>query len=335
MKKSCRGYLTSHDPHLNMSYYFLILLLQLLGDGTNGVMVVVDSCGTNATYTINGPTTNFVGYGDLHDKHYDSMVLTSQLKYRFHNNHTATSAVAAKYVSQSNDLCPHIIHVFPTTIFEDSYKSNKPVIYAVVVVAMIIFSALVFLMYDLFVARRQRQTQKQADQTDALVSQLFPGAIRERLFQNTKNNKKNFGKNRSFAAQSSNGSTYNAKNDFVKAGVNQDKNDRPIADLFPEATVLFADIAGFTAWSSIREPQHVFKLLENIFAAFDKIAAEYGVFKVETVGDCYVASVGVPEPCKDHAVVMAKFARESLERFSLVVAGLELSLGPDTSDLAM
>jgi class 3 adenylate cyclase len=35
---------------------------------------------------------------------------------------------------------------------------------------------------------------------------------------------------------------------------NDSLHDRPIADLFPEATVMFADIAGFTAWSSIREP---------------------------------------------------------------------------------
>ena len=51
-------------------------------------------------------------------------------------------------------------------------------------------------------------------------------------------------------------------------------------------TTVFADIAGFTAWSSTREPQQVFMLLESIFQAFDGIAKSFGVFKVETVGDC-------------------------------------------------
>ena len=44
---------------------------------------------------------------------------------------------------------------------------------------------------------------------------------------------------------------------------------KPIADLFPSATVLFADIAGFTAWSSVREPTQVFTLLETVYSAFD------------------------------------------------------------------
>ncbi len=32
------------------------------------------------------------------------------------------------------------------------------------------------------------------------------------------------------------------------------------------------------------------------------------MFKVETIGDSYVAVMGLLEPCKDHAVVMSKFA---------------------------
>ena len=52
------------------------------------------------------------------------------------------------------------------------------------------------------------------------------------------------------------------------------------------------DIAGFTAWSSVRDPAQVFILLETIYAAFDKIATKRKVFKVETIGDCYVAVTG-------------------------------------------
>jgi len=45
---------------------------------------------------------------------------------------------------------------------------------------------------------------------------------------------------------------------------------------------MFCDIVGFTAWSSVREPTQVFTLLEAIFTAFDDIAKQRGVFKVET-----------------------------------------------------
>lgn len=74
------------------------------------------------------------------------------------------------------------------------------------------------------------------------------------------------------------------------------KYDAPIADLFPETTVMFADIAGFTAWSSEREPSQIFYLLESVYRTFDSLATKFGVFKVETIGDCYVAVAGIPDP---------------------------------------
>lgn len=74
---------------------------------------------------------------------------------------------------------------------------------------------------------------------------------------------------------------------------------KPIAELFLDTTILFADIVGFTAWSSTREPSQVFSLLETVYRAFDKIADTRRVFKVETVGDTYVAVAGLPQPRKD------------------------------------
>jgi Adenylate and Guanylate cyclase catalytic domain len=65
---------------------------------------------------------------------------------------------------------------------------------------------------------------------------------------------------------------------------------KPIADLFPETTVLFGDIVGFTAWSSVRDPTQVFTLLETVYHAFDEIAHRRRIFKVETIGDCYVGT---------------------------------------------
>lgn len=68
-------------------------------------------------------------------------------------------------------------------------------------------------------------------------------------------------------------------------GVFDEKREAaPIADLFPHATVLFADIAGFTAWSSSREPSQVFTLLQAVYKEFDMIAIKRNVFKVWTSG---------------------------------------------------
>lgn len=112
-------------------------------------------------------------------------------------------------------------------------------------------------------------------------------------------------------------------------------NQAPIADLFPNCTVLFADISGFTAWSSVREPSQVFTLLETLYKKFDDIAKKRGVFKVETVGDCYVAVTGLPEPQDEHALIMVRFARDCMYKSYELTKKLEVTLGPDTAELSM
>ena len=113
------------------------------------------------------------------------------------------------------------------------------------------------------------------------------------------------------------------------------QHDQPIADLFPYCTVMFADIAGFTAWSSAREPAQVFILLQTVYQSFDLIAKKRRVFKVETIGDSYIAVTGLPEPQIKHASIMARFAWECLIRIGEVTKELESTLGPDTAALSM
>jgi class 3 adenylate cyclase len=91
---------------------------------------------------------------------------------------------------------------------------------------------------------------------------------------------------------------------------------------------LVSDITGFTAWCSEREPSQVFILLESIYSAYDAIAKKRKVFKVETIGDCYMAVTGLPEPREDHAVLMCRFARECLNKLRQLLAELEVTLGP-------
>ena len=52
------------------------------------------------------------------------------------------------------------------------------------------------------------------------------------------------------------------------------------------------------------------------------------------MGDCYVAASGIPEARDDHAIVMAKFARDCLYKMKILTKSLEVKLGPDTSALA-
>lgn len=96
----------------------------------------------------------------------------------------------------------------------------------------------------------------------------------------------------------------------------------------------FADLAGFTLWSSTRSPEDVFTLLESLYGAFDSIAKKRRVFKVETIGDCYVAVAGLPKPRSDHAIVMCRFANDCLHKMKKLTKVLAAELGSDTCDLS-
>ena len=83
-----------------------------------------------------------------------------------------------------------------------------------------------------------------------------------------------------------------------------------IADHFPEASVLFADLVNFTVLSGGMAPQPLVAMLDEIFTQFDALATRHRVEKIKTIGDCYMAVCGVPEPRPDHAAALADLALE-------------------------
>jgi guanylate cyclase len=88
--------------------------------------------------------------------------------------------------------------------------------------------------------------------------------------------------------------------------------EQRIAESYPDTTVLFADLAGFTPWARRTDPVRVVGFLDDLFTRFDGLAAEYGVEKVKTIGDAYMAVAGAPEPRADHASAAMALARGML-----------------------
>jgi adenylate cyclase len=92
-----------------------------------------------------------------------------------------------------------------------------------------------------------------------------------------------------------------------------------IADSFPEATVLFADIVEFTKLCTGLPPQELVSMLNEIFSDFDRIADSRGLEKIKTIGDAYMAVAGLPISTADHAMRAAHMALdmlEAMERFN-------------------
>jgi adenylate cyclase len=110
--------------------------------------------------------------------------------------------------------------------------------------------------------------------------------------------------------------------DRLKAGQER------IADAFADATVLFADIVGFTQLSAARPAEAVVEFLNDLFSRFDEAARELGIEKIKTIGDAYMAVCGLPEPAPDHTERMMRMAVRMLRlaRASGEALGLPLTL---------
>jgi Adenylate and Guanylate cyclase catalytic domain len=193
---------------------------------------------------------------------------------------------------------------------------------------VIAFTICMFLLYDRLVEKRQRLVLSKAAQSTAIVSSLFPKHVRDKMMEMQEEKPTSSGMK--FGTQSSKLKAFMSDN-----GSNIPVVESQLAELFPYCTVLFADISGFTAWSSTREPANVFVLLQTVFSGFDRIAKRRKVFKVETIGDCYVAATGLPEAQANHFVIMARFAWECRSEMHQMMRELEKKLGPDCSDLVM
>lgn len=79
-------------------------------------------------------------------------------------------------------------------------------------------------------------------------------------------------------------------------------------------TVVFADIVGFSglARKTAGTPKVLIGMLDDLFCAFDSLADSYGVEKIKTIGDAYMAAAGLPEPQPDHARRAVQFASDML-----------------------
>ena len=101
-----------------------------------------------------------------------------------------------------------------------------------------------------------------------------------------------------------------------------------IADHIPEATILFADLVGFTGLSAQLSATRLIKLLNMLFSDFDRLSLDFGLEKIKTIGDAYMVAGGLTNRSSDHAGNVARMALEMLEVSSSTsdLLGLPLQL---------
>lgn len=193
------GILVALMPHDSLLNFFL-------PDATEGIICVFrDSCGHVFTYQLNGHQAIFLGYDDFHDPAYDRFERIATLDH---------------YEIVHDGLCQHDIHVYPSSMFEESYTTSKPALYTSIVAFSFLLMAILIVVYDFTVTRRQEKTMRSALRSGQLIASLFPENVRDRLL-NDINDKANTKK----------GHSKDDDESICEVG-------RPIAEFFAGTTVM-------------------------------------------------------------------------------------------------
>ncbi len=185
---------------------------------------------------------------------------------------SALAAVAAGLIIAVEFLFPR-----ETALQPEWAQSAGFVITAVSSVVMVVVTVW-FALRD--TARAEAVMEAQYERSEALVANMLPASIAERLKEPDRN---------------------------------------VIADKYDEASVLFADIVGFTERASSTAPADLVRFLDRLYGAFDALVDNHGLEKIKVSGDSYMVVSGVPRPRADHAQALADFALDMAN----VAAGLK------------
>jgi adenylate cyclase len=119
------------------------------------------------------------------------------------------------------------------------------------------------------IARARQAMEAEYERSERLLTNILPAAIAERL---------------------------------------KDPSRNIIADKYDDASILFADIAGYTQRASDTPPSDLVRFLDRLYTDLDALVDRHGLEKVKTSGDSYMVVSGVPEPRSDHVEALACLA---------------------------
>ncbi|MGX9791538.1 adenylate/guanylate cyclase domain-containing protein [Mycobacterium sp. MMS18-G62] len=119
------------------------------------------------------------------------------------------------------------------------------------------------------IARARQAMESEYERSERLLANILPAAIAERL---------------------------------------KDPSRNIIADKYDDASILFADIAGYTERASDTAPGDLVRFLDRLYTDLDALVDQHGLEKVKTSGDSYMVVSGVPQPRTDHVEALACLA---------------------------
>ncbi|MEI7721007.1 MAG: adenylate/guanylate cyclase domain-containing response regulator [Verrucomicrobiota bacterium] len=104
------------------------------------------------------------------------------------------------------------------------------------------------------------------------------------------------------------------------------KGENPIADLAPDVGVLFVDIVGFTRLTLTTSPKDIIAFLSITFEWMESLTSRYGIEKIKTIGDSFLAVSGLTEERPIHLSMLADFALHLLQYAKKIVTPAQIPL---------
>lgn len=233
----------------------------MIPSSISSLYLVFSSPTLTYTWEVTNGVVNLLGKGDFHDSDYD--------KYQ-------------RNIAIDISTMHFSLNIYPSKTWVQSFYTTQPQTLTVVIVSVIVIIALFFLALDYLQSKNSSNLEDDLTYKGGIIDQLFPSNVQDKLFNRKKSSKKFNGCAECVDSSDSNlrlSSYLNISsskrglcmwyNDIEKEVLSK---DNPIAENYENSTVLFADLAGFTSWCSDKTPEDVFRLLEGVFASFDRRA---------------------------------------------------------------
>jgi hypothetical protein len=207
----------------------------ILPKDTIGILCVLRNTRNQTfTYRIDGTAMHFLGEGDLHDSQYDALGQTSSMasylpvaKVKSPETKSYTSA------DLTTEYCNFELHGYPSKDYEAIYVNRTPMLITLAIACVFLFSSIIFVMYTIAVRRQQEVVMSRAVASSAIVSSLIPSQVRDQIYQETADAQNTTGNSQWHVRDKPTGNTDNGA-----------ASTRPIAQLFENSTIMFADMAG-------------------------------------------------------------------------------------------
>jgi hypothetical protein len=231
-----------------LGFFWRDLLWDLLPQGSTGIDVVLSNpCTMSCTFRLDGQRAAFAGEGDLHEARYEKYGINSTL---LGLRKFAVSKSSYTGVPFDEEFCPILITVYPSSETQAQYTTTNRIVFTVCSVLIFGFTSVVFILYDKSVERRQNKVMKTAVRAETIVQSLFPAVVRDRIYPTDVDSSGKSPKSGGFRVANSKARIQS----FLGSERDDTNNDTtdvgdmttspPVADLFPECTVMFTDIVG-------------------------------------------------------------------------------------------